>query len=70
VFRQCHDAIFAAGEPLLARAKQAGVVRPDAEFMDVIRMVSGVTMIKNASPEEIRRVLSMALDGLRYSAAR
>jgi AcrR family transcriptional regulator len=69
VFRQCHDAIFAAGEPLLARAKEAGVVRPDVEFMDVIRMVSGVTMIKNATPDDIRRVLSMALDGLRYSAA-
>jgi AcrR family transcriptional regulator len=70
VFRQCHDAIFAAGEPLLARAKGAGVVRPDVEFMDVIRMVSGVTMIKNAAPEDIRRVLAMALDGLRYSAPR
>jgi hypothetical protein len=38
--------------------------------MDVIRMVSGVTMIKNAAPEDIRRVLAMALDGLRYSAQR
>ena len=70
VFRQCHDAIFAAGEPLLARAKSAGVVRQDAEFMDVIRMVSGVTMIKHAAPDDIRRVLAMALDGLRYGAAR
>jgi AcrR family transcriptional regulator len=68
VFRQCHDAIFAAGEPLLARAKSAGVVRPDAEFMDVIRMVSGVTMIKNATSDDIRRVLKIALDGLRYRA--
>jgi AcrR family transcriptional regulator len=69
VFRQCHDAIFAAGEPLLARAKAAGVVRPDAEFMDVIRMVSGVTMIKNATPDDIRRVLRIALDGLRFRPA-
>jgi AcrR family transcriptional regulator len=69
VFRQCHDAIFAAGEPLLARAKAAGVVRQDAEFMDVIRMVSGVTMIKNASSADIRRVLTMALDGLRFQPA-
>lgn len=67
VFRQCHDAIFAAGEPLLARAKRAGAVRPDVEFIDVIRMVSGLTMIKNAEPDDIRRVLRMALDGLRYS---
>lgn len=68
VFRQCHDAIYAAGEPLLARAKEAGVVRSDAEFSDVIRMVGGVTMIRNATPEDIRRVLKMAMDGLRYSA--
>lgn len=68
VFRQCHEAIFAAGAPLLARAKESGVVRPDVEFMDVMRMVSGICMIRNATPDEIRRVLGMALDGLRYSA--
>ena len=66
VFRTCHDAIFTAGKPLLERAMVDGAVRPDAEFIDVIRMVSGVTMIRNASPDEIRRVLGMALDGLRY----
>jgi AcrR family transcriptional regulator len=66
VFRTCHEAIFAAGEPLLERAKRDGVVRPEVEFIDVIRMVSGVTMIRNAEPEDIRRVLGMALDGLRY----
>ncbi len=66
VFRACHDAIFAAGEPLVARAQADGTVRADVEFVDVIRMVSGLCMIKNASPEEIRRVLRMALDGLRF----
>lgn len=66
VFRTCHDAIFAAGRPLLDRAKRDGVVRPEVEFIDVIRMVSGVTMIRNADPADIRRVLAMALDGLRY----
>ena len=68
VFRTCHDAIFAAGEPLLARAKESGAVRSDVDFADVIRLVSGVTMIRNATPDEIRRVLSVALDGLRYRA--
>jgi AcrR family transcriptional regulator len=66
VFRSCHDAIFAAGEPLVARAQAAGTVRADVEFVDVIRMVSGLCMIKNASSDEIRRVLHMALDGLRF----
>jgi AcrR family transcriptional regulator len=69
VFRNCHDAIYAAGEPLLQRAKVAGVVRPDVEFTDVIRLVSGVTMVKAATPEEIRRVLAIALDGLRFRLA-
>jgi AcrR family transcriptional regulator len=66
VFRTCHDAIYSAGEPLLAAAKQAGVVRADVEFVDVIRLVSGITLIKHATPDDIRRVLAVALDGLRY----
>jgi AcrR family transcriptional regulator len=69
VFRTCHDAIYTVGEPLLEQAKLDGAVRPDVEFVDVIRMVSGVTMIKGASTADVRRVLSMALDGLRYGAA-
>ena len=70
IFRNCHDAIFAAGSPLLERAKDDGYVRPDIEFVDVIRMVGGITMIRNSTPEDVRRVLAMAMDGLRYSAAR
>jgi AcrR family transcriptional regulator len=66
MFRKCHDAIATAGQPLLTRAQQAGAVRPDVSFLDVIRLVSGVTMIKTASEDDIRRVLRMALDGLRY----
>jgi AcrR family transcriptional regulator len=66
VFRQCHEAIFLAGDPLLKRAQEAGVVRPDVEFRDVIRLVGGVTMMKNTAPEDVRRVLTLALDGLRF----
>jgi hypothetical protein len=66
VFRTCHDAIQTAGQPLLARAKADGVVRPDVEFLDVMRMVAGVTMIRNADPDDVRRILAVAMDGLRY----
>ena len=62
----CHDAIYAAGSPLLERAQAAGAVRPDATFFDVISMVSGVARIGYRSPEDIRRILAVALDGLRY----
>ena len=66
VFRTCHDAIFAAGEPLLQQAKDDGYVRPDVAFTDAIRIVSGISMIKNAQPADVRRILAVALDGLRY----
>ena len=46
--------------------RRAGEVRPDTEFVDVIRMVSGIAMIRNGTPEDVRRVLAVALDGLRY----
>ena len=69
IFRTCHDAITNAGEPLLNRAKEDGFVREDVAFLDVIRMISGITMIRNTAPEDIRRVLSVALDGLRYRPA-
>ena len=68
VFNRCGEAITAAGEPLLRRAQAAGVVRPDAEFMDVARMVSGISAIRTTDPEQIDRILGLALDGLRYSA--
>ena len=67
VFKKCHHAIFTAGEPLLQRAQAARTVRSDAAFGDVIRLVGGVTMIKGAKPEDIERILAMALDGLRYT---
>jgi len=66
VFRTCHEAIFSAGEPLLERAKRAGVVRTDVPFEDVMSLVVGVTMMRGATPERMTRVLDVALDGLRY----
>jgi AcrR family transcriptional regulator len=69
IFKMCHTAIFTAGEPLLERAQAAGAVRADVTFSDVVRLVSGVSMIRFAEPDQINRVLAVALDGLRYQAA-
>jgi AcrR family transcriptional regulator len=65
IFANCRAALNAAGEPLLARAQAAGVVRTDAEMNDVIRMVAGIAKMPAAEPGEVERVLDMALDGLR-----
>ncbi len=66
LFKQCRGALYAAGEPLLARAQEAGVVRADVEFPDVLQMVVGITKIGAAEPGQVQRVLGVALDGLRY----
>jgi AcrR family transcriptional regulator len=66
LFQACRTSLFAAGEPLLKRAQDAGVVRRDVEFADVMHMVIGITKIPSADPKQIEHILRIALDGLRY----
>ncbi len=65
VFQTCGASITAAGEPLLRRAQDAGVARPDAIFIDIARMVGGISVIRTTDPKQIERILGLALDGLR-----
>jgi AcrR family transcriptional regulator len=66
VFKTCRVAFYAAGEPLLRRAQEAGAVRPDVTIDDVVKMVGGIAKIQAADPATVERILSVALDGLRY----
>ena len=66
VFATCRSALYSAGGPLLARAQDAGVVRPDVEIMDVLHLVSGIAKIAATDPGQIERILDVALDGLRH----
>jgi AcrR family transcriptional regulator len=68
LFRVCRSSLFAAGEPLLKRAQDAGEVRSDVEFSEVLQMVMGITKIPSTDPGQIERLVRIALDGLRYSA--
>jgi AcrR family transcriptional regulator len=68
VFAGCRAMLHAAGEPLLRRAQEAGVVRPDVTIDQVVRMVGGIAKIPADDPAEIHRLLAVALDGLRYRA--
>jgi hypothetical protein len=67
VFQACRVAITGAGEALLGRAQAAGLVRPDARFADVGRMVGAIATARGIEPEQIERMLEIVLDGLRYS---
>jgi hypothetical protein len=43
-------------------------VRSDVEFSEVLQMVMGITKIPSTDPDQIERLVRIALDGLRYSA--
>jgi AcrR family transcriptional regulator len=66
LFQECRASLFAAGEPLLKRAQEAGAVRPDVEFSDVMHMVIGIAKIPSRDPGQVDHILRVALDGLRY----
>ena len=65
LFKECRAGLFSAGEPLLKRAQDAGAVRPDIEFSQVMHMVVGISKIPG-HPDQIEHILRVALDGLRY----
>lgn len=66
VFRSCRTAITSVGGSLLGRAQDAGVVRPDTEFMDVAKLVGAIAVMPGATEDQTERILDVALDGLRY----
>jgi AcrR family transcriptional regulator len=66
LFQTCRTALFAAGEPLLTRAQEAGVARPDVDIADVIQMVIGISKLPTSAPGQNEHIVRVALDGLRY----
>jgi AcrR family transcriptional regulator len=66
LFRVCRTSLFEAGEPLLKRAQEAGVVRPDVNIADVMQMVIGIGKIPAGEPGQVEHIIRIALDGLRY----
>ena len=70
LFQVCRTSLFEAGEPLLTRAQEAGVVRPDVTIGEVIQMVVGIAKIPASDPQQTEHILRVALDGLRYRPQR
>src|SRR5947209_7759191 len=50
LFASCRSSIATAGEPLLKRAQDAGVVRRDAEFSEILQLVGGIAKIPGVEP--------------------
>jgi AcrR family transcriptional regulator len=64
IFQACRESMYAAGGPLFERAQQAGRARKDMTFVDLLRMVAGITATAFDDDAQRRRVLSIALDGV------
>jgi AcrR family transcriptional regulator len=68
----CSAVIWGAADELLARAKEAGEVRPDADGRDLIRLVHAVNIAAQhsaADPGQPERLIRIILDGLRPQPA-
>jgi AcrR family transcriptional regulator len=63
-FRACRDALYVTGEPLLARAQQAGRARAEVTVDDVLRFFLGVASAPVSSRRQRDRFLAMAIAGL------
>lgn len=66
VFQRSRAAFHAAGQPLLDHAQEAGVVRPDTDLAEIMKLAGGIAKIPVEAPTETDHILEMALDGLRY----
>jgi AcrR family transcriptional regulator len=68
----CSAVIYGAAEKLLTRAQEAGVVRPDADAKDLIRLVHAVNLAAQHAPTDPGqrdRLIGLVLDGLRAQPA-
>jgi AcrR family transcriptional regulator len=70
LFQLCRTSLFEAGEPLLKRAQDAGVVRPDVTIGEVVQILVGISKVPASEPEQNERLMRIAIDGLRYGADR
>jgi AcrR family transcriptional regulator len=62
------EVIHGAFDLVINRAKEAGVIRGDVDGSDVSQLVAPVCTNSAIAPEQVERLVSMVLDGLRYSA--
>ena len=62
------EKIRVAAGLVLERAQQAGVARDDIDAADLMQLVGGMCMARNASLERNERLLTLVLDGIRTTA--
>ena len=66
---QSREKIAAAAGAVLSRAQAAGEARTDVSQDDLMQLVGGMCMARNATLEQNQRLLTFVLDGLRAQPA-
>ena len=66
---QSREKIAAAAGSVLSRAQAAGVARADVSQGDLMQLVGGMCMARNAIFEQNQRLLTFVLDGIRSQPA-
>ncbi|MFF4778295.1 TetR/AcrR family transcriptional regulator [Microtetraspora fusca] len=64
----CHTMIVSAGDELLACARQAKAVRPEATISQLLKLVSAIALATEEEPDgptQADQLLNLALDGVR-----
>jgi len=64
MLRACSTAMRDTTERLLTCAQEAGVIRPDVAAIDILRLMHGIAITTEATPEQGDHLLSIMLDGL------
>lgn len=64
-FAACKTALRDAAGSLLDRAQAAGAVRPDLTLDDLLRLMHGVAVSSEYSPDGPERLITFVIDGLR-----
>ena len=66
---QSREKIAVAAGVVLTRAQAAGDARADLDRHDLMQLVGGMCMARNATLEQNRRLLALVLDGIRAAPA-
>lgn len=64
------EKLASATKKVLTRAQAAGVARDDIDQADLMQLVGGMCMARNASFAQNSRLLELVLDGVRTQSAR
>jgi AcrR family transcriptional regulator len=71
IFVSTHKAIREAGGKLVDGAIAAGIIRPDIDISDILKLVNGVGLACESSPDrttQTERLLAIVIAGLRIPA--